>query len=300
MRLVILISLFVSTYVWSFSLKYVSQYPDHSSVQWAIDNQGVTHDDNHWYISQRYYIWKIHKSLPLAKVVNTRHPKVRKIGIPNHLRKRHYNHFGDITYYEGLIYVPLEGKRPSNGEVPNLLLTYDANTLNLIGEYVLPHAQVSFSWVAVNPVDNLIYTSEFNPMKKGGILVYKISGNSLTLVKKIMPTDSRNRMPSYIKRVQGGVFDEVSNLLMLSCDHEDGGVIGLDMTTFKVKFRQKVKYVPGFPKYEELEGITVWRDSNAPKIKGDVHLMMLDNDLSNKDDIYMKHFELHDRVKANN
>ena len=277
LQYILLVMLF-SNLTFAVSLKYISQYPDQSSVQWAIDNQGITHDGTYWYISQRHYIWKIHKSLPLAKVVNTRHPRVRKIGIPKHLRKKKYNHFGDITFHDGLIYVPLEGKRPSNGKRPNILLTYDAKTLNLVGEYVLPHAQVLFSWVAVNPVDNLIYTSEFNPMNKGGIFAYKISGKRLVLVKKFMPTNNRNQRPSYIKRVQGGVFDVKTNLLILSCDHKKGGVIGLDMTTFKVKFRKIVKYVPGFPKYEELEGITIWRDAGAPKIKGGVHVMMLDND----------------------
>lgn len=280
----------LSSSVFALNLKYVSQYPDQSSVPWAKDNQGVTHDEEYWYISQRYYIWKIHKYLYLHRVNNTTHPQVTKIGIPKYLRKRKYNHFGDITYYGGLIYVPLEGKRPNRGNHPNILLTFDAKTMQLVGEYKLPNAQKLFSWVAVNPKDKLVYTSEFSPINKGGILVYKRVSGRLELVKKIMPLDSRGRKPRYIKRIQGGVFDEETNLLLLSCDHKNGGVVALDMDTYRVKFRKKIKYVPGFPKYEELEGITVWKNSGAPRVKGEVHVMMLDNDLNNADDIYMKHF----------
>lgn len=272
---------------YAINLNYVAQYPDNRHIAWAKNNQGVSHDEENWFISQQDYLWKIHKSIPLSSATSTNHPLISKVGIPSHLKALGYNHFGDIDYFKGLVYVPLEGK----SGVPNILLTFDADTLKLEEEYLLPLAQYHFSWVAVNPKNRLIYTSEFNPMKKDGILAYKITGKKLKLVKSIMPSNSKGEKISFIKRVQGGVFDPEMNLLLLSCDHKNGGIIALDEETFKFKFIKKIKFSPDFPKYEELEGITVWRNSNAPHVIGDVHIMMLDNDLNDDDEIYMKHFE---------
>ncbi|HXW11747.1 MAG TPA: hypothetical protein VD694_03220 [Nitrososphaeraceae archaeon] len=60
-----------------------------------------------------------------------------------------------------------------------------------------------------------------------------------------------------------------------------------------------VPYDPSYLEKEELEGITIWDadvNGTAPFIEGQIHLIMLDNDVS-PDDIYFKHFRVTEKDK---
>jgi hypothetical protein len=54
----------------------------------------------------------------------------------------------------------------------------------------------------------------------------------------------------------------------------------------------KYEFHPGWSKYEEPEGITIWDldDGRAPHIRGQLHVIMLDNDAATDDDLYFKHY----------
>jgi hypothetical protein len=269
-----------------YDLKPTSDYPSNRSIPWGIENQGVTHDEQFWYITQRDYMWKIPVDRPLSKAIGKDEAAIIKVGIPAHLRAMGYNHMGDIDYYQGNIYLPLEGKNP------NKILVYDAKDLSLVEELDLPKSQKHASWVAVHPKTGHIYSSEFTMKKKSdGIIAYVRDNGKLVEVARYFPSNSKGNQV-LIKRIQGGVFDSVTNMLILACDHKNGGLKGLDMDSYKIVMHHKVNYRPQFPYYEELEGVTVWRNPNSPKIKGDIHLMMLDNDLRDKDEIYFKHYFL--------
>jgi hypothetical protein len=55
------------------------------------------------------------------------------------------------------------------------------------------------------------------------------------------------------------------------------------------------EFHPGLPSSEEPEGITIWDldDGRAPGIRGQLHVLLLDNDdpsYDEPDDVYMKHY----------
>jgi hypothetical protein len=52
------------------------------------------------------------------------------------------------------------------------------------------------------------------------------------------------------------------------------------------------EFHPGWPDYEEPEGLTYWdlNDGRAPGIRGVLHALMLDNDVSSADEVYFKHY----------
>jgi hypothetical protein len=92
-------------------------------------------------------------------------------------------------------------------------------------------------------------------------------------------------------------FSKTSGLLYLVSDSgAAGGIFIFDPTTGKRLQRIKVAYDPTFfgETKEELEGITIWDldRAQAPNIKGQVHLMMIDNVGRGADDLYFKHFHV--------
>jgi hypothetical protein len=55
------------------------------------------------------------------------------------------------------------------------------------------------------------------------------------------------------------------------------------------------EYHPGYDQYEEPEGLTFWdldADGRAPGIGGQLHAIMLDNELGVSDNVYIKHYRL--------
>lgn len=159
-------------------------------------------------------------------------------------------------------------------------------------------------WCAVNPANGLLYTSPFYPspldtshleafarsMPKGSFSI----GFQLRHVGRFDLLDESGR-PLGIARVQGGAFSPGGHLYLVS-DTADGGILGFDLVTGRKALHHTVAYNPdpfGPDELgEELEGITVWDlDSGTPPgIGGQLHVLMIDNELLSDDDLYFKHF----------
>jgi len=80
----------------------------------------------------------------------------------------------------------------------------------------------------------------------------------------------------------GGVWVFSGNGLRLMKRSSQGG-------TFKFEFH------PGWKKYEEPEGITIWNipSGKAPRVpRSQVHVILLDNDWPDSDEWYFKHYEV--------
>jgi len=252
-----------------------SEYPFKSSPGYTHRLQGVAHDSSHWYMTNRAVLRKI----PVQRDLGAPATSSISVGIPRQLAA--YNHMGDLDYYDGRLYVPLEGSAPAIG-------VFDAD-LHYVTHALLPNAEDA-PWCAINPVDGHLYTSSFhNSVVRKHRMTW--SGNTLTLtqVASITLRDSAGE-PLNLDRVQGGVFSARGHLYLVS-DVAGQGIKGFDLETG----RQQASIPVQFKRpHEELEGIDIWDldSGQVPGINGQIHLQMVVHHWLSDDDFYFKHYQV--------
>jgi len=270
-----------------FSIRYRRQMPATTELgdypfdfsDWAYDLtdnlQGVANDGTNWYFTNMMDIAKTNVGTALENFS----PVTYRMPVP--WQQAGFNHMGDLVYANGLLYVPMEGSQRAIG-VFTTALTY-------IGYAIIP--QDHAAWLAYNPRDGLFYSSnEFDAVHH--LNKYKITVNGLTV--NAIPEGTVSLVGNWapILSLQGGEFSTKGNLYV-SSDVAGGGIREIDVLTGFVGGRGHVTFSPGFPDEEELEGLTIWNLDNgtAPGIGGQIHLLMVDNDI-NTDDLYFKHFRV--------
>jgi hypothetical protein len=258
---------------WS-SFTYLSNYPHDREHSWASEAQGMAHDASNWFITNR---WNIYKYPVSADLSNTNAWTLRA-GLPDSCA-----HFGDADFYSGELFAPLEGC-PTTA---NRIYVYDAN-LNRVRKGILPQAEAP--WVAINPTNGLLYSSDFN---SDHINVYARSfsdGANMTLLYTI-------QLDRTYPRIQGGTFSDSGHFYLVSDDEDCPERAGIYV--FRIRGRNATRmnyihpngYAPGDG--EELEGITLWNLDNVSgkhaSVAGHIHWLLLDNDVWSNDDVYGKH-----------
>ena len=159
----------------------------------SLWGQGVAFDGVYWYFSGRQYLCKTY--LNYSIIIENYDP------IPQELRKQGYHHIGDIDYFEGVIYAPVEDYGYKNGT----FTLYFAENLTYAGKYVKT-SQSHMPWCAIDPETQLINSSEFDNVSS--LYVYDLKKNFSRL--KDLP------LSQTLQRVQGGTVHDDS--LYLSCD----------------------------------------------------------------------------------
>ena len=162
-------------------------------------SQGVATDGVFWYFSSRGGLYKTDAYFNmLIEKDGTQNP------IPGFLWDQGYNHIGDIAYFVGKLYAPIEDV----SYVKPIIGIYDADSLNFTGEFVqVP--QSHFPWIAVDPRTGYFYSSEFSGVNK--LFVYDPEQN-FSLIDEIP-------LNLTLSRVQGGAF--LGDFLYLACDNGD-------------------------------------------------------------------------------
>jgi len=115
--------------------------------------QGVATDGKYWYFS---YTTKLYKTTFDYQVVSINESAI-PVSLLESLVGHLYNHIGDIEYFDGKLYVPMEDddrNRP-------IVCVYDTTDLSFTGEYYTldNDEQYHASWVAVDPVTRYFYTA---------------------------------------------------------------------------------------------------------------------------------------------
>lgn len=273
--------------------QFLSDYPKNRNNGWHSNVQGATHDDDYWYITQQYRLWKFPISHDLNESVDGGEPGVSYVDL-DELGLSRYDHFGDLDHYDGKLYVPLEDL---SGDATPAVGTFDARDLSFLGAWLLPHqaSDKKAPWCAVNPVNGLLYTSSFWMNDQRGYLKmyrrrFDSTFNSFPFVGGLRLQSSCGG-PITVNKVQGGVFSPNGNLYLVS-DTEQGGILGFDAASGRQILHTPIDYDPGTG--EELEGITIWNldDGRAPHIRGHIHVLMIDEDALSDDDLYFKHFHV--------
>ncbi len=280
----------------SLRIDYLGNFPANRRPGWSKELQGITHDESSWFIAQRDKLWKFPKEHDLNATVTKPSPGqgILMVTIPDHLRAMGYDHMGDIDCWDGRIYIPLENKRRTKG---NMLMVFDAGSMEFLESYPLSKKYVgSASWVALDRGSGQIFMSN-NVIGKGSpIMIYsEVAGvdvGRLKLEGAFYPRDGDGE-PMTIERVQGGVISKDGKTLFLISDMEEGGILAFDLESKRLIAHHIIDYKRRFPFYEELQGVTIWPESGhgSKLFGGNLHVIMIDNDPCD-DDLYLKHFQI--------
>jgi len=283
--------------------EYLGSHPKERTHTWAENAQGVTHDEEHWYISNDKKIVKYHITTNISS-----NNVMKSTGMPRHLRALTYKKFKALTHYKGFLFVPL-GADPHQ---PAAIAMFRASDLSYV-HHVLLDKSLGLGtpgWVAIHPKEGRLYTSGKVVGYGKGLAVFNISipddgsGFTLEFSHEVFP---RLKMPmKLMKFMQGGDFSPEGQLYLVNgyydTDVSKGGISVFCMHDFHFlqksaqsgKFR--FQWDTSWDTAEEPEGLCFWdldEDGRAPKISGQLHAILLDND-AGPDDVYMKHYRMSD------
>jgi hypothetical protein len=290
---------------------YLGDWPGKTTPGWNQDTQGLAHDQDNWFITQEMKIWKIPVTHDLnSNAENMGFTTVSMQDTP--LFAEHYNHFGDPECFDSdqfggptFLVVPVEGGPQ------RVIALFRADSLTYHTHTNLPN-QLNASWCAFDSQGNL-YSSDFDFNNKPSIPIFKYtvdwprviaSGElclSLTNVIQLRDEDGNNLSVQWI---QGGVITPSGALLYLMAGYWNdfnltNGIHAFDLSSgYRVKRSERQSgsfrfdWSPGLLTGEEPEGLTFWDldDGRAPNISGQLHVLLLDNDKPDDDDILVKHY----------
>jgi hypothetical protein len=188
------------------------------------------------------------------------------------------NHIGDIDYYGGLIYAPVEDGGESLGPVevnspeyqaPHIAL-YDAKTLLYTGtSYALPVelSEAGVPWVAVDGRRREVYTAEWD-MPHDRLNVWDLQMHFKRFVQLRYPTSLGGGF--HLSRIQGAKV--LGHTMYATRDDSEKSVWSIDLRTGEVTKLFALK--PGGS--AELEGLAIRRTADGALLHV---LIVLDNDL---------------------
>jgi hypothetical protein len=222
-----------------------------------LRSQGVTTDGQSWFFSWQGGLQRtLDDYTPVA--ANTLPPELAVAGD---------NHIGDVDYYNGLIYAPLEDGDAY--QAPHIAL-YDARTLLYTGvSYPLDVAihEAGVPWVAVDRRRAQVYTAEWD-MPHDRLNVF----DPQMRFKRFLPL----RYPAsfgpgfHLSRIQGAKVD--GHTMYATRDDADKTVFAIDLRSGEVTKLFSLK--PGVS--AELEGLAVRRTPDGALLHV---LIVLNNDL---------------------
>lgn len=307
--------------------EYIKNYPKDRENGWSEELQGVCHDDNNWFFTQDGNIWKFPVTHQLGLEVKS--PNTAK-GIYRNRVGLHlgdidcykgyifvpvYNSKTRITPYIAMYsakdlqfitkcHIKRSGAHfyslawcaidPRTG----LLYTSDKHCSNGYNDNTSPITVYSIDWDVLNA---LKYVCD--------------CGDSCTKFLNYYATvvlQDEKGNPLTLEHTQGGCFDNEGHLHF--CNGYDKSYAnskgGISVFTIPASLRQNttvsVRRIEksgqtGSDAFryqftgtgDEPQGLTYWdlnKDKRAPEINGVLHAIMLNNDATNPDDFYFKHY----------
>jgi hypothetical protein len=286
---------------------YVGDYPAGEENGWSEKAQGLTHDDHNWYITKEWGLWKIPDDVDIGSV-DEPGGDVLGIDLDDVEGLEGWAHAGDLSYFEyggtGFLLVPLE-----KGPGPGLAIMRSAD-LGLVGAELLPETDAA-GFAAVDQ-QGVVYTANEEDVDR--LLAYTIDWNLLStsgelVAERAAGSDILLRNPDgqtmYLERLQGADFSDGGEVLYISCGNAEeynasnDGIHAFDVAT-GIQLAHSAngghpfnfKYDPGSPKWEEPEGLTVWDldDGRVEHIRGQLHVLLLQNQKFVHDDVDLKHY----------
>jgi hypothetical protein len=285
---------------------------------WSENAQGLANDGHHWFFTQRTRLFKYDANwVPIDGFDGGR---LADTGFPPELAAIGIDHFGDPDYHAGYVFVPFEG--PSH----TVIAAFRAFDLAFV-DWVDVHArQTRAGWVAIDPVEEVLYTSHDRivagtPLLRYAIEIDKIDNGVIgdfltpTAQRALLAADGSPLSGIFIY-LQGGVFTPWGDLYLSvgkagdSPEDTRGGLHlfrrtadgqGFQLVESSVNVSGHVgdpvfayEYHPGSTGLgEEPEGIDWWNRDNAPgsPYNSQLHAILLDNQVGD-DQIWLKHYNV--------
>ncbi len=288
---------------------YLGNNPDDACTDWSERINGISHDEANWFIAQEKALWRIPARNDLKRAKDGVEGTVRK-KLSDYSELTGYNHFGDLTYFDGYLFVPIEHDK--NALQPAIVVFKNDEGLTYVDHYELLGEQTRAGWVAIDPDRNLYGSSNKNVDK---IFKYSIDWDKLdspegrlelSNFQEISIFDSDGSKLTLGGFMQGGVFTPSGDMLYLvsgksrDVDRHREGIHVFDVASWRRI--QHSTNGSGYFNYEwhpgifagdlqEPEGITIWNmeDVSGSTMDGELHVLVLDND-AGCDDIYLKHY----------
>jgi hypothetical protein len=302
---------------------YLGNNPDTDLPDWSEQAQGVANDGKHWFFtSMEGGLFKYDANW--RPIDGDDIGKLGHVGFPPELDAMGIDHFGDPDYYAGYVFVPFEHNDDDSQKQKALIGVFRASDLAFVDWMDMLAFQTKAGWVAIDPVEGILYTSHDRLVAGTPLLRYQVDLSKiendiphdfLTPTSPIAVLDANGSPVSgTFKYMQGGVFTPWGDLylsvgmadqspastrggLHLFRRTSDGSAFQLVESSVNVSGHVgepvfAYEYHPGgtFPG-EEPEGIDWWNRDNVPgsRYKGQLHAILLDNDLTD-DQIWLKHY----------
>ena len=236
-------------------------------------SQGVTTDGSSWFFSwQGGLSHTLDDFTPIG--VNTLPPDLL-LGNDSNPANGHGEHIGDIDYYNGLIYAPVEDGNQSEGPVdvndpeyqsPHVAL-YDARTLLYTGtSYSLPVSisEAGVPWVGIDRKRGEVYTAEWE-MPHDRLNVWTPQMRFKRFLPLVYPPALGAGF--HLSRIQGAKV--LGHTMYASRDDADKTVFTIDLRTGVVTKLFSLK--PGVQ--SELEGLSIRRTPDGALL----HLLLVEH-----------------------
>jgi hypothetical protein len=220
------------------------------NTYYSEEAQGMTTDGTFWYM--------ISNGAKVLRIINNQNQLMGQLHAPSS-----WSHIGAAGYYDGWVYVPVES--------PFGVWKVKAD---LTENNFIPGPMGSFPWAAVNPQNGRMYTCDFGPNPP---ILTAYDRN--TLVRK-PEDDILLKYP--INNVQGGVFTPRGRIILVTSDPN-----GLFVYSAKTGYCFGAKSLGNYGSTgSEVEAVAV-RAWNLENTLTTVHVLELDNDWANPDDMYL-------------
>jgi outer membrane protein assembly factor BamB len=275
------------------SLKYTDSFYNHD---WTEECQGLTTDGTNMFIvSNNDSHRAIHKfTMNWEHIWDTVYPyrdmvKVsvaHKPGTKGGIAYKDISHIGAPDYYKGKIYVPVEGTKARVWVLDTNLNSLDRFDL---GAYAVPPQKLKMPWLAINPWNELLYSSisgdEGVPVSR--LYAYELKYFTHVEEKDIILKDG------FLNMVSGGCFSNNGHIFLASDDTRSLHAYSILNGHYYGSCGVPSDWDEVLAS-EEMEGIAFY-PINTDRGEAFVHAVVLDNDRDDpfsvgNDDVYLKHF----------
>ena len=285
-----------------------------TTAEWTRKPQGLANDGTYWYFTETKKLRKYRMSDNVANAL----PVAGPVGIPSQLEDLGCNHFGDPDFYNGYIFIPVEGGNGTQCGTQPVVAVFDTD-LNFLNYDDLYRQSRNAAWIGITKTNGHLHSSggsvdNNNPIYRYVINTSYIDGSGTFKFILWSPHDPEIYLTDHfgdsvdLRVMQGGVFSPDGQILYLSngynnpCVGGDGGSIRafkIGLSNGELLARGGGNYGPfnydihcSAPDYEEPQGLD-YTTTSTTLYPGNLHAWLLDQNIvigSNR--VFFKHYTI--------